>query len=72
MAELSARELVRTRIEHALAAEQVNLTSSGGRSRAEELIEQVLRGYQAEALAGDGDASSRAARGAAAGSCATT
>ena len=56
MAELSPRELVRTRVEHALAGEQVNLTSSGGRTRAEELIEQVLRGYQAEALAGDGDA----------------
>ena len=59
MAELSARELVRTRVENALAAEQVNLTSSGGRSRAEELIEQVLRVYQAEALAGDGDASAQ-------------
>ena len=57
MAELSPRDLVRTRIEHALASEQVNLTSSAGRSRAEELIEQILRGYQAEALAGDGDAS---------------
>ena len=57
MAELSPRDLVRTRIEHELASAQVNLTSSSGRSRAEELIEQVLRGYQAEALAGDGDAS---------------
>jgi pilus assembly protein CpaF len=57
VAELSPRELVRTRIERALAFEQVNLTSSAGRSRAEELIEQVLRGYQADALAGDGDAS---------------
>jgi pilus assembly protein CpaF len=56
VAELSPRELVRTRVEHALAAEQVNLTSEGGRSRAEELIEQTLRGYQADALAGDGDA----------------
>ena len=37
MAELSPRDLVRTRIEHALASEQVNLTSSAGRSRAEEL-----------------------------------
>ena len=63
MAELSPRDLVRTRIEHALASEQVNLTSSAGRSRAEELIEQILRGYQAEALAGDGDASDGTARG---------
>jgi pilus assembly protein CpaF len=57
VAELSPRDLVRTRVEHALASEQVNLTSGSGRSRAEELIEQVLRGYQAEALAGDGDTS---------------
>lgn len=57
MAELSPREVVRARVEHALAAEQVNLTSGSGRTRAEEVIEQTLRGYQAEALAGDGDAS---------------
>ena len=57
MAELTPRELVRTRVEHALASEQVNLTSATGRSRAEQLIEETLRGYQAEALAGDGDAS---------------
>jgi pilus assembly protein CpaF len=58
VAELSARELVRTRVEHALASEQVNLTSTSGRTRADELIEQVLRNYQAEALSGDGDGSS--------------
>jgi pilus assembly protein CpaF len=58
VAELSPRELVRTRVEHALASEQVNLTSTSGRTRADELIEQVLRNYQAEALSGDGDGSS--------------
>jgi pilus assembly protein CpaF len=49
-------ELVRARVEHALAAEQVNLTSEQGRHRAGELIDETLRSYQAEALAGDGDA----------------
>ena len=57
MAEMTPHELVRTRVEHALASEQVSLTTSEGRGRAEQLIDGVLRSYQAEALAGDGDAS---------------
>ena len=46
------RELVRARVEHALAAEQVNLASEGGRERAQTLIEEVLRAYEADALNG--------------------
>ena len=34
MAELTPDELVRTRVEHALAGEQVSLTSSAGRATA--------------------------------------
>ena len=47
-------ELVRARVEHALAAEQVNLASEGGRERAQTLIEEVLRAYEADALNGQG------------------
>ena len=43
MAELSPREPSATRVEHALAAEQVNLTTEHGRARAAELIEEALR-----------------------------
>jgi pilus assembly protein CpaF len=46
------RELVRASVEHALAAEQVNLASEGGRERAQTLIEEVLRSYEADALNG--------------------
>ena len=46
------RELVRARVEHALAAEQVNLASEPGRERAQNLIEEVLRAYEADALNG--------------------
>lgn len=54
MAELTApTELVRTRVEHALATEEVNLASAEGRERAETLIEDAVRTYQAEALAGE-------------------
>jgi pilus assembly protein CpaF len=52
VAELSAPELVRVRIEHALAGEEVNLATEQGRGRASELIEEVLRAYEADALAG--------------------
>lgn len=45
-------ELVRARVEHALAAEQINLASEGGRERAQTLIEEVLRAYEADALNG--------------------
>jgi pilus assembly protein CpaF len=45
-------QLIRARVEGALAAEEVNLNSERGRERAQELIEQVLRDYDAEALNG--------------------
>jgi pilus assembly protein CpaF len=51
-AELNAPELVRVRVEHALAGEAVNLASEQGRNRAAEVIEEVLRAYEADALAG--------------------
>jgi pilus assembly protein CpaF len=46
------REIVRARVEHQLAAEQVNLTSPAGRQRTEQLIEETLTGYTAQALNG--------------------
>ena len=54
MAELTLEpaETVRARLERALAAEEVNLASAAGRGRTEELIEETLRSYEAEALSG--------------------
>ncbi|MFL5958669.1 MAG: CpaF family protein [Gaiellaceae bacterium] len=54
MAELvtDPRELVRVRVERALAAEEVNLASEQGRARAQTLIEEVLHAYEADALNG--------------------
>ena len=54
MAELvtDPRELVRVRVERALATEEVNLASEQGRARAQTLIEEVLRSYEADALNG--------------------
>jgi pilus assembly protein CpaF len=46
------RELIRVRVELALAAEEVNLASEQGRARAQTLIEEVLRAYEADALNG--------------------
>jgi pilus assembly protein CpaF len=46
------RELVRVRVERALATEEVNLASEQGRARAQTLIEEVLRAYEADALNG--------------------
>jgi pilus assembly protein CpaF len=43
---------VRVRVERALAAEEVNLASEQGRARAQTLIEEVLRAYEADALNG--------------------
>jgi pilus assembly protein CpaF len=45
-------QLIRSRVEGALAAEEINLNNEHGRTRAQELIEQVLRDYDAEALNG--------------------
>ena len=48
MAELiNPREAVRARVEHQLAAEQVNLTSPDGRHRTEQVIEETLTAYTA-------------------------
>src|SRR5438034_7455890 len=54
MAELTMdpAETVRVRVERALASEEVNLASEAGRGRTEELIEETLRSYEAEALSG--------------------
>ncbi len=54
MAELTMdpAETVRVRVERALAAEEVNLASEAGRGRTEEVIEETLRTYEAEALSG--------------------
>jgi pilus assembly protein CpaF len=57
VAELTPAEAVRHRVEAALSAAQANLASAEGREQAEALIDQALRAYQADALAGDGDAS---------------
>ncbi len=46
------RELVRVRVERALATEEVNLASEQGRARAQTLIEEVLRSYEADAFNG--------------------
>jgi pilus assembly protein CpaF len=46
------RELVRVRVERALATDEVNLASEQGRARAQTLIEEVLRAYEADALNG--------------------
>jgi pilus assembly protein CpaF len=47
---------IRARVENALAEEEVNLNSEQGRTRAQELIEQVLRDHEAEALSGQATA----------------
>jgi pilus assembly protein CpaF len=46
------REAVRLRVEHALAAEDVNLTTHSGRERTEQLIDETLQSYTADALNG--------------------
>jgi len=43
---------IRARVEGALTAEEVNLNSELGRARAQQLIEQVLRDHDADALNG--------------------
>ena len=49
---MDAAETVRVRVERALAVEEVNLASEAGRGRTEEVIEETLRTYEAEALSG--------------------
>jgi len=53
VAALSAAELVRHRVEHALAAGEVDLTTPAGRERAEQLIDDTLRALKAELISGD-------------------
>jgi pilus assembly protein CpaF len=52
LATLEPAETIRSRVEHALVAEDVNLASETGRGRTEELIEEALRSYEADALSG--------------------
>lgn len=53
MAEVSEpRELIRVRVENALAGEQIDLGEPAGRERTERLIEEILDAYVAEALNG--------------------
>jgi pilus assembly protein CpaF len=54
VAELTSQpaEIVRARVERALASEEVNLASEAGRTRAEQLTEETLRSYEAEAMNG--------------------
>jgi pilus assembly protein CpaF len=49
---LEPQETIRLRLESALATEDVNLASEAGRTRTEQLIEETLRAYEAEALSG--------------------
>ncbi len=51
---LDATETVRLRVEQLLAAEQVNLTSPAGRERTEQIIEQEIDTFHAQALTGAG------------------
>lgn len=64
MAELTLdpAETVRLRLERTLASEEVNLASESGRARTEELIEETLRSYEADALSGQAPALSEEAR----------
>jgi pilus assembly protein CpaF len=55
VASLSAGETIRARVERALAAEQIDLTTEEGRARAAELIDECIRAYKSEQLAGDGE-----------------
>ncbi len=55
MAPLGPGETIRTRVEHTLASEQIDLTTEHGRTRAAELIDETIRAYKSQQLAGDGD-----------------
>lgn len=53
MAEMTdPRELVRLRVERTLASEEVNLADHAGRERTQQVIDDVLSAYTAEALNG--------------------
>ena len=55
MASISPGETIRARVERALAEEQIDLTNEQGRTRAAELIDECIRAYKSEQLAGDGE-----------------
>jgi len=55
VASMSPADTMRARVEHALAAERIDLTTEDGRARASELIDECIRAYKAEQLAGDGE-----------------
>ena len=55
MASISPGETIRARVERALATERIDLTTEEGRARASELIDECIRGYKSEQLAGDGE-----------------
>lgn len=55
MASLSPGETIRARVERALAAEQIDLTTEEGRARASEQIDESVRAYKSEQFAGDGE-----------------
>ena len=52
---ISPGETIRARVERALTEEQIDLTAEAGRSRAAELIDECIRAYKSEQLAGDGE-----------------
>jgi pilus assembly protein CpaF len=55
VASLSPGETIRARVERALAAEQIDLTTEEGRARASEQIDECIRAYKSEQFAGDGE-----------------
>ena len=55
MAPVSTGETIRARVERALGAEQVDLTSEQGRARAAAVIDETVHSVKAEQLSGDGE-----------------
>jgi pilus assembly protein CpaF len=55
MASISPGETIRARVERALAAERIDLTTEEGRTCASEQIDECIRAYKSEQLAGDGE-----------------
>jgi pilus assembly protein CpaF len=52
---ISPAETIRARLERVLTEERIDLTDEHGRTRAAELIDECIRSYKSEQLAGDGD-----------------
>jgi pilus assembly protein CpaF len=55
MASISPGETIRARVERALAAERIDLTTQEGRTRASEQIDECIHAYKSDQLAGDGE-----------------